>query len=498
MLQFKTPIRFSHVIVLLLLFCTCRAQKMPYLDPDVNLSVLELKEDFRLLRSCLEKSHAGLYTNISKNDLDKAFDQVEASLEKPMKPIEFFRTISPLLKLIGNGHTKFVRPKNFMAAINSGLPRFPFAIHRNLDTIYVLRNLSEDESILPGTIIKSINGRPAIDWFKEIADNLSRDVKNTSYPERIVEKDFSGLYACFVGTPSTFDLQLINNKQEIKLVTIQGLPSSKISANAQQRYPDWLKLKQAPTRPPLSFEVKDKIGVLTIRSFSIPVIKKAKQKYKRFFEEVFQQVESQNLQNLVIDIRDNGGGYPDVIIELYSYLAQKPYVQDFEAFTTVKRLPFRKYYEYGFWENLDIIKSLRLKKEGDIYRVRNIKKKTFPLKPHNYTGELYMLINPYSFSASSDFLGMLRDVQRGIFIGQAAGGNPTRTTSWIMPVLELPHTKIKAIIPLVHMHAAERTDVYDHGIMPDYFVKNTIEEAIHNEDGVMKFALELISGQNNK
>ncbi len=458
------------------------------------LNPQQLKQDFQILRTALEKTHAGLYTYTSQNELNLAFEKIEKSLNEPMTSIVFFRKISKLLKLIGNGHTKFLPSPNFMKAINGTLPRFPFAMYLDKDEMYVLRNVSNDKEIQPGTIIKSINGKKASDVVQEMIDHISRDGNNTSFPKEKLNFDFSKYYAIFIETPKVFNLEIVDTEGKEKEIQVEGLTSTEILKHSKERYPN---LKKKSNSKPLVFTIKDGIGLLTITSFDKQGIKKEGQKYKDFFNETFAQIKNAKLKNLIIDVRDNGGGWPEVVVDLHRYLSDQPFEPNVFSHTITKNLPNRKHYRYGFWEYLELRFSLRLKKKGEIYQVnRKSKTKSFPPAEDIFTGDLYVLINPFSLSATCSFLGMLKNDDRGIFIGETAGGSPHQTTSWIMPSLILPHSKIEAIVPLVHMKSKMKYEDTKDGIAPHHFVKNSIEDMINKRDAVMEFTLEQIRNKN--
>ena len=490
----KTTSYLQIITILLLSYGASWAQNTSTGYYSTTISVAELKEDFQILRSSLEASHAGLYAYTSKAALDQQFDEIESSIKLPMTSIEFYRKIKPLLKSIGDGHTDFLIAEDFRSAINGELPLFPFAMYWKDNQLLVLRNLSHDESLVPGTIIKSINGESAKPLIQFMIDNMTRDAEITSAAEAKIFRDFAGYYAVLKGTPDFFDLEIEDSNGETRQVNIQGLKTAEMVSIGQKRYAEFYKRKNVPNGPPLSFELKDGVGLLTARSFSKPTIRKSGQDYKDFFKNTFEQIESQSVQQLILDLRNNGGGYPEVIIDLYRYLSDIPYVHELDAFTITKKLPNRKHYKHGFWENVDILKSLRLKKEGDIYRVtdKSVSKKSYPPANNRFEGELYVLVNPFSFSATSDLIGMLRNANRGICIGETPGGNPHRGTSWIMPVLVLPNSNLQAIIPLVHMKSKLAFDENKKGMIPDHVVKNSLDAEINGEDEVREFAMDLI------
>mgnify|MGYP001579970048 CR=1 FL=1 len=93
---------------------------------------------------------------------------MENSINEPMTSIEFYRKIAPLNKILRNLHTRFWPSAEYEKAIETNLLGFPFDIYWHNGKMYVLRNHSKNESILPGWEIKSINGEPVRAIFQKI------------------------------------------------------------------------------------------------------------------------------------------------------------------------------------------------------------------------------------------------------------------------------------------------------------------------------------------
>lgn len=451
----------------------------------------ELKKDFQLLRTALEKTHAGLYAYTSEKEMNLVFEKMEKSLNQPMTSIDFFRKISELLKPIGNGHTLFIPQKEYMEAINNRLPRFPFAVYWHRENLYVLRNLSDEKNIQPGTIIKTINGEKASDVYQELVDKYTRDGNINAFPREKVIIGFSRFYAIIKGTPEYFTMDLIDLEGKENQLKIKGLSMSQIGEYYKKRYPNF---KKKSDKLPLRFTINNGIGVLTVTTFSKPDIKKSGQNYKDFFEKTFETIKKEQLKNLIVDVRDNGGGYPEVVIDLHRYLSETPNYPHTVSHTITRNLPNQKYYKYGFWEYLELRFAFRLRKQGDKYLVtRGRKKNKTILSPKNvFKGNLKILFNANSFSATVSFLGLLKNDERGVFIGETAGGSPHQSTAWMFPEFILPHSKIRAIIPLVQTKTTLKFEDTNEGIVPHHFVRNSIEDVVEGKDAVMEFALELI------
>ena len=73
-----------------------------------------------------------------------------------------------------------------------------------------------------------------------------------------------------------------------------------------------------------SFKILDslKTAVITIRSF----VMRENDNYYEFLKSSFNQIDSLNIQNLIVDVRGNDGGHPDHSIDLLRYLMDKDFV----------------------------------------------------------------------------------------------------------------------------------------------------------------------------
>src|SRR6516225_5322759 len=123
-----------------------------------KLSVELLRSDLELFRTKLESSQPGLYLYTSKDSLRKIFEGIRDAISEPMTSIEFFRKVAPLNKIIRNLHTRLWSSASDENAAETELPRFPLDIYWYKDQMYVLRNHTTDQRVLPGSEINSING----------------------------------------------------------------------------------------------------------------------------------------------------------------------------------------------------------------------------------------------------------------------------------------------------------------------------------------------------
>lgn len=476
----------------------CSQLEQAILIAEEKIPKEKLLQDLEILESHLYQVHPGLFTYTPQEEFQAFFTEL-MSKDEDLSPIEFYRSLLPLHSLIQNGHTFLIPPEDWSQAVEDKLPHFPFDIYPYENRLYILRNLSLAEKIQAGDELLSINGQNAYQVFIHLRNSWTRDGENRSFPTEIVSQDFSEFYANVLGTPDSFDIQIKRAKKEENF-TIEALPLAKLKELSEHRY-------QHEKRPwyndnpgsPTNFKIKDGVGILYLPSFSIYQLKEDKIKYKAFFRKVFEELEEKNIENLIIDIRDNGGGHGDVAAELFSYLHEEDFYLLSEIYSKINSLKDKRNYEgVSFFLRLQM--KLALKKiEEDQYVPKKFaaKRNHLSLTKHKasspmYSGKLYILQGGWSFSASGMFTGLLKNYEKGIIIGEEAGGNPHTQVGDFEQMLVLPHSKVRIRIPLFYERMAVEFENTGRGLIPHHIIRPSIEDKLKGKDPLMDFTLKLI------
>ncbi len=471
---------------------------------DKKYPVAALKKDIVILKSNLEAIHAGLYTYTSKAEYDAFFQQLSNSITEPMTQVEFYRLVLPLYNKIRNGHTLIIPPSLWSDAVAHQLPHFPFDIYEDNGKLYVLRNLSENTDIPTGAEISKINGQSAIKTYNELIDNWTKDGYNRTYPAKMITQDFSEFYANIFGISEQFEVTILQ-EGALQNYTIQGLPISQMRSYSKTRY-------QHEKRPwyndvedqSYQLKIEGTTATLTLPTFRYDVLKDYNIDYQQFFQNAFLEITRKGVTDLIIDIRENGGGYGDVTTELFAYLYDKPFQLMADIHTITRKIPNTELYEGSqFFTHLQML--LGLKKVADnkfAARPAVAKKKGLSIdikQPADlqYSGNLYVLVGGWSFSASGLFTALLKTYNKGIFIGEEAGGNPYCQVGDLEQMLTLPTSGVRMIIPLVYEQMNVNFENTGHGVIPKYPVRNSIQDELTNRDAVMDFTIDLIEQQTN-
>ena len=93
------------------LFCTVAWAPLARAQADGGvITADDLHEDFRVFRTALEESHAGLYWYVTPDQLGQSLQAALDTLDRPMTAREFYRLLLPVVGALGHGHTMLTLP----------------------------------------------------------------------------------------------------------------------------------------------------------------------------------------------------------------------------------------------------------------------------------------------------------------------------------------------------------------------------------------------------
>ncbi len=309
------------------------------------LTTTQLKQDLGILRSNLEEVHPGLYAYTPKAKLDSLFAAIEGELGKPMTALDFYRLLLPLHTHIRNNHTSISPPESYVSALMTDLPRFPFKLYHRKDSIFVEEDFSSEQAIGAGALIKTINGKPALALFQEMIQWISTDGYNLSFPYFVAGYTFSRRYAYFYGTPSSYTIGFVDRNGHNKSATIQAINFDQIIANR-----DSLIGKKPAPKSILDYQEKKGLAIMRVGTFQFDksiAVKPAT--YVKFLAQSFKRIKEAGIDTLLLDLRNNGGGFPEAANKLLAYLITDPVRPIKGEYTQIKRIEAPHYFKEDFF-----------------------------------------------------------------------------------------------------------------------------------------------------
>jgi hypothetical protein len=476
-------------ILILLNSIVAMAQIKSELNQTV-ISVNKMKEDFALIREIFETIHPALYDFVPKEQLNQEFDNTGRLLNKEMTILNFYKKISPIIFQLGCGHTAIGLPTREADYIKQF---FPFRLKFLRGRAYILETEKKD-SLLKGSEVLTINKIPIAQIIKDLFKYTSTDGFNTSNKYKWLDAKFDLYYGLFIAQPDTFNFTLKNKSNKDTKVSLPAALQRVSLAMPMQA-------GNMSNKKPLPFNlntINPKVAVLTIDKFYVDERFEDRfdeKIYSRFLDSCFSLIKEKNIKNLVIDLRQNPGGYGTWGAWLYAYLTNKPFNYYKKAIVaTNQNLLFLKYTNWTEPEYLDYAKEIvKTPTGGYQWNGHSNLKLQYP-KENNFSGSVYVLIGRKCFPTTAEFCAIAHSNKRATFIGEETGGGYYSINGGEMMEVKLPNSKIKLMIPLRKYQLAVKGYPYiGRGTIPNYVVIPTIQQFMNHTDMELKFVLSLIN-----
>jgi hypothetical protein len=374
------------------------------------------------------------------------------------------------------------------------LPSFPLYFKVWNDTMSVLSSLNRNDSIFKrGVLVTSVNGVTNLKQINKMFDYLPEDgyannvnyirlSANFPYYHRNIyglSKKYKVTYLDSTGAEKTVDVPLFTPKRD-------STKKDSTARRLQSKRP-----ARPKTNPLLSSRslVKDSLGqsaTLTLNTFNSG-------RLRPFFRKTFRELRKDNIGNLIIDIRSNGGGKVWASTLLTKYISRTPFKVADSAFAVSGGLgKYSRYIKWGWLNSMEMLFISRKRKDG-LYHVGMMEKKIYePKKRNHYGGKVFVLTNGPTFSASALFCNAVKGQPGIVLLGEETGGGWHGNSGIMIPDIRLPHTKNTVRLPLYRIVQYKHVPKTGSGIPPDIYVGTNYDALLKGIDYKMKVAKELI------
>ena len=489
---------FAFLFVLLLYSC---ASSNKNYDSNKKYSAQQLQQDYSLLRNILEKKHPSLYWYTPKESMDMYFQKYYGDIKDSMTEQQFgWKIIAPLTDKIHCGHTSFSRSAAYNNwAAGKRIPSFPLLLKCWNDTMAVTTNLNRKDSVLKrGTLITSINGIKNADLIKTMFGYMTEDGYATNVNYSRLSNSFPYYHRNIFGVSKTYSVTYLDktgNEQRINIAAWNLVEDSskKIKASTviikQPKPKKITRQERLQDTRSLAVDTTNNTAIIIINSFSGGSLRK-------FYRQTFGYIKKTGIDNVVIDIRNNGGGKIRLSTLLTKYVSRVNFKVADTSYAVTKSLrPFSKYIKGGFMDNLGLF-FLTKKKSDGLYHFGHWERKiNKPKAVNNYKGNLFVLIAGNTFSAAALFSNAVKGQPGVVLLGEETGGGWHGNNGILIPDIVLPNTHIKVRLPLFRLIQYRHAPKDGHGIPPDIYLGTNYKALLNGIDYKMKFVLDMIKAK---
>jgi hypothetical protein len=441
-------------VILICGFSTClsglsEVQDKPYIAPTDTVSSDMMKEDFEYIVQKLRNVHPQTIDGFSEIQ-EKIISDIREKIQKPLTKEAFFFLLNELFHSFHDAHT------TLWLVFSQGID-LPLIWLQ--DGLYVVR---DTDLLKQGDLIQSIGGQTVPQLF----DNL----------HQILWTENSHL----VRLEGPWMLSARPYLQHLGLIEPAGVyvTYQRAGRNHTVRLPV-IKLERPKNENlPFIFHTIDKqhnLAVLTLNSCRFNT------EYFLKLRGFFQDVHGQQIDNIALDLRRNDGGDSRVIDLFLSYL-------DIDRIKT-----------YGSWVRYSQeARSLTNVQKSGVEEFPRSEKDNRKIKDKEliFSGRLYVLTSPNTFSSANMFAATLQDNRICIVVGEPTGNQPS-CFGHPLP-FEMPRTGI--YFKISHKQFFRPDSALDQldAVYPDIKVYRKIDDVINNKDAQMEKILELIKTHQSK
>lgn len=439
-----------------------------------------LLEDVRELYSNIQQAHPNLYRNVSKETLDSSYLRLVNQCSNDLTLLSFVREVNQFLQFLKDSHT-FVSVRELLSYRAFSRYYLPLRLMEHHGQVLVVK--SWENKIPPGVRLLSIN-----------------DIRATTYLHEApryapVESLADSAFHLMMPHVTTALINLNHPNKRNKITWLDGIDT----VTSIVRNPRISKTRQGELfkgEPiEISFERKEGVGILKIASFSPRNVKG----FKKKLDQVFKDITERPIDKLILDLRNNTGGYIVLQEYLMSFLVPKNTV--YAADYVYKRSPYDRFSQLSKLERKRFVRAAKrfypngaISKELDFYNKPFGSLDTVTNNPvlKNKQGLTYwapcdLLVNELSMSASANFTAWFTERQRGEVIGSPVSG--TNGGTFANPyTFYLTNTGLPVSVSTMKINLLSE-DQKESPLLPNHRIVPSIEELKQQVDGILKFAL---------
>ena len=478
---------------------------------DKSFCTKKMKKDLEVFKEIRIQANSGLYKYRTKKKTDSIYMWADKEIERASTYLDFYNIICKLTDFEGSLHNHTDFPNKYWKYMQKeSFGYFPYPIKWIEGKWRV--NFQNEEIPLDAEIV-SINGNQIYEIVNNLYKYYTTDGENITGKRIGLRTHFSKYYRWDYGLKTNFNITFKKKNTNVEqTISLKGISYSDYYKNFRHRHSkpyDEIYYTELEGSEKYNFTLVNRnTALLTIYSFTIGGNENSKQhkNYLSFLDSIFIEIKNKKIENLILDVRHNGGGTDPNDLVTYSYLAQRNFQENKKAWISFNKIPLSKYYDTFIPKfirplilpvyNKKIENIFPIEKGGKYYQDKDSDDHKIRTPNKNaFEGNIYLLISPAVASAGSLFASMLAGNKNTTTIGEETMGGYYGHNGHTSFSYKLPMSKILVTFSIVNLEQdvpKKTNQKYNRGIIPDHNIPQTLKDFLNNEDTQMNFTLKLI------
>ncbi len=432
-----------------------------------QFSKAQVLEDLDYLKESLEETHYNLYAYTPREDFIRNFNEVRNSIDQDsLSLLEAVSLFQRVISKADNGHTEIDFPgQPYIEYAYGGGTVFPLELAFEGGRALVRKNWSGNDTIKSGSEVLGINGVSMAETLERIYPQVSAERPYFKHA-KIELYSFPRFYWQVFGPRDSFEVA-IRSGDGVRNFQLPAVPA--LEGYEAKRTEILSSVRELKFFGPSAY--------LNPGNFSGDLAA-----YQKFVDSALVEIKEHKSPNLIVDLRNNGGGDDAFSDYLVSYFADTPFQWNSEF--TLKSSALLKRDTRQNRDTTDVYwQSVLNHKDGEVYLY------TFPPylpqpADRRFTGTVYVLVNRQSYSQSAVTAAQIQDYGFGTIVGEETGEYPTLYASvfrYSLPQTGVPVQVAKGRIVRVNGSTAEK------GVIPDIYIRDhLLDEADEILQGLLE------------
>jgi C-terminal processing protease CtpA/Prc len=437
--------------------------------------------DFKILYELSNTIHPGQFMFCNKPDFDKCYDSLQKSIQSDLSIIDFYKKTALLLAKIKDGHTAADRG-NVTSLMKNRLV-IPFSIYKISQNYYISKVGNKAYEKYLGRKIVKINNVSIETIVANIIPYLHLEGRNET-----------GINIRLINFPVYYFLN--DQSKDFKIEWIDKTGKTNTAKMNGVAYSDFTKNVSTNIAPLSDSLIGNKVAVLKVHSFENGYNEKDRLEAEKMLDAFFSKIQKSKIPHLILDLRDNGGGAPEIANYLFSYLIDKPYY--YFDYVGAKFSSTKDWKQLALYpENIQDIDTLETKFKNGLYRYAATDSADYwwfeqqQNKANYFKGKLSVMIDGGCFSTTGHLLALLREYKLGTFYGEYSQGSNYSNSGG--QAFVLPYSKALMWIPTFQYKMHTPNFKYDSkGIAPDIELLKTQQDFESKTDRQLDALMETI------
>lgn len=414
------------------------------LSPTGKLSRQQAIYDIEALAYTISETHPDMFAVTGHEKLMQKLLDIENQVTDSIDIANLYKMLMPWVTSIGDAHTGLQYPVN--SIFTQELRRFPVIV-KVTDDYKIIVKACHNDLIPIDAEITSINGICAKDMLTQMMQYVSGE--RDFYKLNRISDDFLA-YFHLLFTNDNYEIEhKLKGEKKTKTITI---PSISVYDSRQLRF-NYNKRNTIvkSNNESYSFQIlQDKsTAIMDFKSFWNV------DKMKYFADSMFTTLKEQGIKNLIIDIRENGGGNSRVGDELLRYISPKPFCQFSKTFIRITPTSRR------------MMQGNNITPGISFYNNNQLTESYYGTDKY-YDGNVILLTSHHTFSSANSFAWAFKYFGCGTTIGEETGGMNVSFGDILMYTLPISNLKCSISFKRFWLYGADEKDI--HGTLPDISV----------------------------